>query len=53
MRLRDVTLGDLELYYRLRCDPVMSDLGVRFRGKVDERLARDVENTAADRAWTE
>jgi hypothetical protein len=43
MRLRDVELGDLGAYVRMRCDPVMmAELGGPLpREGVGEKVARD------------
>jgi RimJ/RimL family protein N-acetyltransferase len=53
VRLRDVEPGDVELYVRMRCDPVMmADLGgpLPVEG-IPEKVRRDVERAAADRDW--
>jgi RimJ/RimL family protein N-acetyltransferase len=53
LRLRNVALGDVELYIRMRCDPgMMADLG----GPLPEegmaaKVGRDVAEVEADRAW--
>ena len=43
MRLRDVELGDLSAYVRMRCNPVMmAELGGPLpREGVEEKVARD------------
>ena len=53
MRLRDVELGDVSTYVRLRCDPVMmAELGGPLpREGMEEKVARDVRLAAADEAW--
>jgi RimJ/RimL family protein N-acetyltransferase len=53
MRLRDVELGDVSAYVRMRCDPVMmAELGGPLpREGVEEKVARDVRAAAADDAW--
>src|SRR5262249_55042269 len=53
VRLRDVELGDISAYVRMRCDPVMmAELGGPLRREgIEEKLARDVRAAAADEAW--
>ena len=53
MRLRDVELGDLDAYVRMRCDPVMTaELGGPLpREGIEEKVARDVQEARADTAW--
>lgn len=53
MKLRNVEPGDLDLYYRLRCDPVMmADLGGPLpRNGMEEKVQRDVARTEADQWW--
>ena len=53
MRLRDVELGDVDAYVRMRCDPVMmADLGGPLpREGIENKVARDVKATAADASW--
>ena len=53
MRLRDVELGDVEIYRRLRCDPVMmADLGgPQPVEAMAPKVALDVEAAAADESW--
>jgi len=53
VRLRDVELGDISAYVRMRCDPVMmAELGGPLRREgIEEKLARDVQAAAADEAW--
>jgi hypothetical protein len=48
MRLRDVELGDVSAYVRMRCDPViMAELGGPLpREGVEEKVARDVQAAA-------
>lgn len=53
MRLRDVEPDDVAAYVRMRCDPVMmAELGgpVHPEGMA-AKVARDVEQAAADAAW--
>ena len=53
MRLRDVELGDVDAYVRMRCDPVMTaELGGPLpREGIEAKVARDVREAAADTAW--
>ena len=53
MRLRDVELGDVGAYVRMRCDPVMmAELGGPLpREGIEAKVARDVQQAAADAAW--
>ncbi|MFI9273247.1 GNAT family N-acetyltransferase [Kitasatospora sp. NPDC052896] len=55
MRLRDVgfTPADVEVYLRLRCDPVMmAELGGPLpRAGIAAKVERDARDAAADRAW--
>ena len=53
MRLRDVELGDVRAYVRMRCDPVMmAELGgPQPREGIQEKVARDVQAAAAGEAW--
>ena len=53
MRLRDVELGDVGAYVRMRCDPVMmADLGGPLpREGMADKVARDVRAAAADASW--
>lgn len=53
MHLRDVTLDDLDLYVRMRCDPVvMAELGGPLpREGVPDKLRRDVEAVERDESW--
>ena len=53
MRLRDVELGDVSAYVRMRCDPVMmAELGGPLpREGIEEKVARDVQAAAAGDAW--
>jgi RimJ/RimL family protein N-acetyltransferase len=53
MRLRDVTLDDLALYERLRCDPAMTaELGGPQRPEeIPPKLRDDVADVEADRSW--
>ncbi len=51
--LRDVQLGDVEAYIRMRCDPVMmAELGGPLPSEGMERKVRsDVDAVAAGTAW--
>jgi RimJ/RimL family protein N-acetyltransferase len=51
--LRDVELGDVEAYVRMRCDPVMMvELGGPLpREGIEAKVARDVRQVAAGTAW--
>jgi RimJ/RimL family protein N-acetyltransferase len=53
VRLRDVELGDVSAYVRMRCDPVMmAELGGPLPRKgIEAKVARDVQQAAADAAW--
>ena len=53
MRLRDVELGDVGAYVRMRCDPVMmAELGgPQPREGMSAKVARDVQQAASDAAW--
>ena len=53
MRLRDVEPGDVGAYVRMRCDPVMmAELGGPLpREGIEAKVARDVQQAAADAAW--
>jgi Acetyltransferase (GNAT) domain len=53
VRLRDVEPVDVGAYVRMRCDPVMmAELGGPVpREGVAAKVARDVEQAAADAAW--
>jgi hypothetical protein len=50
VRLRDVELGDVSAYVRMRCDPVMmAGLGGPLpREGIEAKVARDVQQAAAD-----
>ncbi|MGH3241336.1 MAG: GNAT family N-acetyltransferase [Spirillospora sp.] len=52
VRLRDVELGDVGAYVRIRCDPVMmAELGGPLpRAGIEEKVRRDVEDAAAGTA---
>ncbi len=45
MRLRDVELGDVSAYVRMRCDPVMMAVlgGPLPREGIEAKVARDVQ----------
>ena len=53
MLLRDVESADLDIYLRLRCDPVMmAELGgPQPPERVAEQIKRDVETVREDSAW--
>ncbi|MGZ8630553.1 MAG: GNAT family N-acetyltransferase [Actinomycetota bacterium] len=53
MELRDVTLNDLSLWERLRCDPVMmSELGGPLpKEGIPDKLRRDVAAVERDKSW--
>ncbi|MEX0173107.1 GNAT family N-acetyltransferase [Streptomyces sp. LMG1-1-1.1] len=53
MQLRDVRLGDVDAYVRMRCDPVMmAELGGPLpREGMEDKVRRDVERAAGDRDW--
>jgi RimJ/RimL family protein N-acetyltransferase len=53
VRLRDVELGDVGAYVRMRCDPVMmAELGGPLpREGIEGKVARDVRAAAADDSW--
>jgi RimJ/RimL family protein N-acetyltransferase len=53
MLLRDVELGDVEPYVRLRCDPtMMAELGRPLpRDGIEAKVERDVRETSMGRAW--
>ena len=53
MRLRDVQLGDVDAYVRMRCDPVMmADLGGPLSPEgIEDKVRRDVAAASADTSW--
>ena len=53
MRLRDVELGDVDVYVRMRCDPVMmAELGGPLpRDGIEAKVQRDVAAAASGSAW--
>lgn len=53
MRLRDVELGDVGAYVRMRCDPaMMTELGGPLpREGLEEKVARDVQAVAVGTDW--
>ena len=53
MRLRDVELGDVGAYVRMRCDPaMMAELGGPLpREGTEDKVARDVQAAAAGTDW--
>jgi RimJ/RimL family protein N-acetyltransferase len=53
MRLRDVELGDVSVYVRMRCDPaMMAELGGPLpREGVEEKVTRDVRAAVEGTYW--
>ncbi len=53
MRLRNVELGDVDAYVRMRCDPVMmAELGGPLpREGIEEKVASDAKAAADDISW--
>jgi len=53
MLLRNVELGDVETYVRMRCDPVMmAELGGPLpREGIEAKVARDVAAVERDECW--
>jgi RimJ/RimL family protein N-acetyltransferase len=53
VRLRNVERGDVDLYVRMRCDPVMmAELGGPLpRDGIEAKVERDVADAESDRAW--
>jgi RimJ/RimL family protein N-acetyltransferase len=53
MLLRDVELGDVQAYVRMRCDPVMmAELGGPLpREGIEDKVARDVAVVAGGEGW--
>ena len=53
MLLRNVELGDVDAYVRMRCDPVMmTELGGPLpREGIEDKVARDVQAAASDTEW--
>jgi RimJ/RimL family protein N-acetyltransferase len=53
MRLRDVELGDVDAYIRMRCDPaMMAELGGPVpRQSIAAKVETDVRKTQADEYW--
>lgn len=53
MHLRDVELGDVDAYVRMRCDPaMMAELGgPRPREGIEEKVRRDVQDVASGASW--
>ena len=53
MILRDVTIGDVDAYVRMRCDPaMMNELGgPQRRETIDAKVRKDVESVERDQAW--
>jgi RimJ/RimL family protein N-acetyltransferase len=51
--LRDVELGDVDAYVRMRCDPeMMAELGGPVaREGIEDKVERDVESTRAGESW--
>ncbi|MGA8113362.1 MAG: GNAT family N-acetyltransferase [Actinocatenispora sp.] len=53
MLLRDVELGDVDAYVRMRCDPVMMAKlgGPSPRDGIEAKVRSDVDSVAAGTAW--
>jgi RimJ/RimL family protein N-acetyltransferase len=53
MRLRNVELGDVDAYVRMRCDPVMmAELGGPLpREGIEAKVASDAKAAADDTSW--
>ncbi len=53
MQLRDVELTDVDVYVRMRCDPVMmAELGgPQPREGIEAKVSLDVATVAADAGW--
>ncbi|MGH8866835.1 MAG: GNAT family N-acetyltransferase [Actinomycetes bacterium] len=53
MRLRDVSLKDVDTYVRMRCDPaMMAELGGPLpREGIEAKVRRDVGDVASGRGW--
>ncbi|MGH3662189.1 MAG: GNAT family N-acetyltransferase [Micromonosporaceae bacterium] len=53
MLLRDVQLGDVDTYVRMRCGPrMMAEMGGPFpREGIEAKVARDVEASQSDTSW--
>jgi RimJ/RimL family protein N-acetyltransferase len=53
MKLRNADEGDLEVYYRLYCDPAVMDHlgGVQPRDSIPEKLRRHATAAANDEGW--
>jgi RimJ/RimL family protein N-acetyltransferase len=53
VRLRDVELGDVGAYVRMRCDPVMmAELGGPLpRAGIEDKVARDARSAADGTDW--
>jgi RimJ/RimL family protein N-acetyltransferase len=53
VQLRPVEVSDVDVYVRMRCDPVMmAELGgVQPREGLEAKVLRDVRATAANEAW--
>jgi RimJ/RimL family protein N-acetyltransferase len=53
VRLRDVELGDLDVYVRMRCDPaMMAELGGPLpRDGIEAKVRHDVAAVASGSAW--
>jgi RimJ/RimL family protein N-acetyltransferase len=53
VRLRDVELGDVDAYVRMRCDPIMTaELGGPLpREGIEGKVARDVQAVAVGTDW--
>jgi RimJ/RimL family protein N-acetyltransferase len=53
VHLRDVELGDVDAYGRMRCDPVMmAEIGgPRPREGIEEKVRSDVQDVASGTTW--
>lgn len=53
VRLRNVEVGDVDAYLRMRCDPdMMRELGGPLpRDGIEEKVRRDAHQAASDSAW--
>lgn len=53
MKLRDVELGDVDAYVRMRCDPaMMAELGGPLpREGIEAKVQSDVERVAGGKSW--
>jgi RimJ/RimL family protein N-acetyltransferase len=53
VQLRDVELGDVDAYVRMRCDPaMMAELGGPYpREGIEDKVRSDVQDVASGAAW--